>query len=66
MFVPLIPWDERPEPQNQAQAMVGAAYAEFAKIPEALLLAFNAPAIEGVGAAGGFSRAAARSQRRRL
>ncbi|MDZ4856338.1 MAG: multidrug efflux RND transporter permease subunit [Nitrospirota bacterium] len=55
MFVPLIPWDERPGPQNQAQAMVGAAYGEFAKIPEALLLAFNAPAIEGVGAAGGFS-----------
>ena len=55
MFVPLIPWDERSEPQNHAKAMVGAAYAEFAKIPEALLLAFNAPAIEGVGAAGGFS-----------
>ena len=35
--------------------MVGAAYGEFAKIPEALLLAFNAPAIEGVGASGGFS-----------
>jgi HAE1 family hydrophobic/amphiphilic exporter-1/multidrug efflux pump len=55
MFVPLIPWDERPEPQNHVKAMVGAAYAEFEKIPEALLLAFNAPAIEGVGAAGGFS-----------
>ncbi|TKB74108.1 MAG: multidrug efflux RND transporter permease subunit [Nitrospira sp.] len=55
MFVPLIHWDKRSEPQNQAQAMVGAAYGEFAKIPEALLLAFNAPAIEGVGAAGGFS-----------
>jgi HAE1 family hydrophobic/amphiphilic exporter-1/multidrug efflux pump len=55
MFVPLIHWDKRSEPQYQAQAMVGAAYGEFAKIPEALLLAFNAPAIEGVGAAGGFS-----------
>ena len=55
MFVPLIPWDERPEPQNHAKAMVGAAYSAFEEIPEALLLAFNAPAIEGVGAAGGFS-----------
>ncbi|MBK9307596.1 MAG: multidrug efflux RND transporter permease subunit [Nitrospira sp.] len=55
MFVPLIPWDERPEPQNHAKAMVGAAYSAFEQIPEALLLAFNAPAIEGVGAAGGFS-----------
>ncbi|MBM4138350.1 MAG: multidrug efflux RND transporter permease subunit [Nitrospira sp.] len=55
MFVPLQLWDERPGPQNHVQALVGAAYAEFEKIPEALLLAFNAPAIEGVGAAGGFS-----------
>ena len=55
MFVPLTLWDERREPQNHAKAMVGAAYGEFAKIPEALLLAFNAPAIRGVGAVGGFS-----------
>ena len=55
MFVPLVLWDERPEPQNHAKALVGAAYGEFAKIPEALLLAFNAPAIRGVGAVGGFS-----------
>jgi HAE1 family hydrophobic/amphiphilic exporter-1/multidrug efflux pump len=55
MFVPLVPWDQRPGPQNHVRAMVGAAYGEFEKIPEAFLLAFNAPAIEGVGAAGGFS-----------
>jgi multidrug efflux pump len=55
MFVPLVPWDERPEPQYHAKALVGAAYGEFAKIPEALLLAFNAPSIRGVGAVGGFS-----------
>mgnify|MGYP001181844797 FL=1 len=55
MFVPLVLWDERPEPQYHAKALVGAAYGEFAKIPEALLLAFNAPSIRGVGAVGGFS-----------
>ena len=55
MFVPLVLWDERPEPHYHAKALVGAAYAEFAKIPEALLLAFNAPSIRGVGAVGGFS-----------
>ena len=55
MFVPLVLWDDRPEPQNHAKALVGAAYGEFAKIPEALILAFNAPAIRGVGAVGGFS-----------
>jgi len=55
MFVPLVLWDERPEPQNHVKALIGAAYGEFAKIPEALLLAFNAPSIRGVGAVGGFS-----------
>ena len=55
MFVPLVLWDDRPEPQYHAKALVGAAYAEFAKIPEALLLAFNPPAIRGVGIVGGFS-----------
>ena len=55
MFVPLRLWDERPEPQNHVQALIGAAYGEFAQIPEALLLAFNAPSIRGVGAVGGFS-----------
>ncbi|MCP9464167.1 MAG: multidrug efflux RND transporter permease subunit [Nitrospira sp.] len=55
MFVPLVLWDERPEPQYHARALVGAAYAEFAKIPEALLLAFNPPPIRGVGVVGGFS-----------
>ncbi|MCP9447462.1 MAG: multidrug efflux RND transporter permease subunit [Nitrospira sp.] len=55
MFVPLVLWDERPEPQYHAKALVGAAYGEFAKIPEALLLAFNPPPIRGVGVVGGFS-----------
>ncbi|MCC7214891.1 MAG: efflux RND transporter permease subunit, partial [Nitrospira sp.] len=34
---------------------IGAAYGEFAKIPEALILAFNAPSIRGLGATGGFT-----------
>jgi len=55
MFVPLKLWHERTEPQFHAKALVGMAYGEFAKIPEALLLAFNAPAIRGVGSVGGFS-----------
>ena len=32
-----------------------ARFREFAKIPEALILAFNAPSIRGLGATGGFS-----------
>jgi len=54
MFLPLHHWDER-KPWEHVQALVGAAYGEFAKIPEALILAFNAPPIRGIGATGGFS-----------
>lgn len=55
MFVPLHHWDKRTQPEQQVQSLIDAAYQEFAKIPEALILAFNAPAIEGLGATGGFS-----------
>ncbi|SPP64507.1 multidrug efflux RND transporter permease subunit [Nitrospira lenta] len=55
MFVPLRHWDERQGPQNHVKALIGAAFGEFAKIPEALILAFNAPSIRGLGATGGFS-----------
>ncbi len=35
--------------------LIAAAFQEFAKIPEALILAFNAPSIRGLGSTGGFS-----------
>jgi HAE1 family hydrophobic/amphiphilic exporter-1/multidrug efflux pump len=53
--VPLHLWDKRKEPHQHVKAIIGAAYGEFAKIPEALILAFNAPSIRGLGATGGFS-----------
>ncbi len=55
MFIPLRHWDERKKPEEQVTALIGAAYGEFSKIPEALILAFNAPSIRGLGATGGFS-----------
>ncbi len=55
MFVPLHLWDERKGPHQHVTALIGAAYQQFAKIPEALILAFNAPSIRGLGATGGFS-----------
>ncbi|MBS0169436.1 MAG: multidrug efflux RND transporter permease subunit [Nitrospira sp.] len=55
MFVPLKHWDERKAPQQHVKAVIGAAFGEFAKIPEALILAFNAPSIRGLGATGGFT-----------
>jgi HAE1 family hydrophobic/amphiphilic exporter-1/multidrug efflux pump len=55
MFTPLVDWDQRKRPDQHAKALIGDAFKEFAKIPEALLLAFNAPSIRGLGATGGFS-----------
>ncbi|SES93985.1 hydrophobic/amphiphilic exporter-1, HAE1 family/multidrug efflux pump [Nitrosomonas marina] len=55
MFVPLHHWDERQDQSQQAQGLISSAFAEFAKIPDALILAFNPPAIPGLGATGGFS-----------
>ncbi len=53
MFTPLHLWDERPG--VHVKSLIGAAFGEFVKIPEALILAFNAPSIRGLGATGGFS-----------
>src|SRR5207253_3489758 len=64
MFLPLHLWDERKRPQQHVKAIIGAAYGEFAKIPEALILAFNARSIRGLGATGGFSLQ--RSEERRV
>lgn len=55
MFVPLHAWSERPNPEEQAAGLIASAFEEFAKIPEALVLAFNAPSIRGLGSTGGFS-----------
>lgn len=55
MFVPLNHWDTRKAEQDQIQTLIKRAYQEFATIPEALILAFNAPSISGLGSTGGFS-----------
>lgn len=55
MFVPLHHWDTRKAEEDQVQALIQRAYQEFATIPEALILAFNAPSIRGLGTTGGFS-----------
>ncbi len=55
MFVPLHHWNERKDPDLQASGLIAAAFQEFAKIPDALILAFNPPAIRGLGSTGGFS-----------
>ncbi len=55
MFIPLQHWDTRKSPDQQAQGLIANAFKEFAKIPEALILAFNAPSIQGLGSTGGFT-----------
>ena len=55
MFLPLRLWDQRTRPDQHVQSLIQAAFGEFAKIPEAVILAFNAPSIRGLGATGGFS-----------
>ena len=55
MFVPFKLWDERPDPRDQAPAILGRSYQFFASIPEAFILAFNPPPIRGIGNAGGFT-----------
>ena len=51
----LKPWEERTAPEEQLRAILRSFYAGLGKIPEASILAFNPPAIPGMGATGGFS-----------
>src|SRR5438094_457289 len=55
LFTPLHLWDKRTRPDQHVKAIIGGAFREFLKIPEAFILAFNAPSIRGLGATGGFS-----------
>ena len=52
MFVPLKNWDERGA--NTAQKIAADIIARGAGLREGLALAFNPPAIRGIGTAGGF------------
>jgi HAE1 family hydrophobic/amphiphilic exporter-1/multidrug efflux pump len=51
IFIPLRPWDERKE---SAEDVARYVFAHAGEIPQAVVLAFNPPAIRGLGTAGGF------------
>ena len=51
LFVTQKPWHER---QTTSQQLVGELFMKTASIKEALVLAFNPPAIFGLGTAGGY------------
>lgn len=49
MFVALRHWDERPDPENSAEAVVGRIFARFGGMKEATVLAFIPPPVSGLG-----------------
>ena len=51
----LKPWEERTSAAEQLKAIIGATYQQAARLPEAIVLAFNPPPIPGLGSTGGFS-----------
>jgi len=50
----LAPWDERTTPETRFNAIIGSMRARLAAIPQANVIAFNVPAIPGLGTSGGF------------
>ena len=55
MVAILTPWDERTEDGQSAAAIEQRLQVAFAEIPDAVILAVNPPAIQGLGTVGGFS-----------
>ena len=54
-FVRLAPWEERPEPEQSAPALVRKAMGALSQVAEARIIALNPPSIPSLGVAGGFS-----------
>jgi hydrophobe/amphiphile efflux-1 (HAE1) family protein len=54
MFMILKPWDERKSAATSVNGLIGRLMGAAASIRQALVLAFNPPAIPGLGATGGF------------
>ncbi|MBI1319822.1 MAG: multidrug efflux RND transporter permease subunit [Candidatus Hydrogenedens sp.] len=54
MFVSLRHWSERTRPDQQVNAVIGKVFQHFGGYKDALVLAFNPPAIRGLGVRAGF------------
>jgi len=48
-FIVLKDWDQRKAPQMHADAVLGELWSQYVKIPQAPVLIFNPPAIQGLG-----------------
>ncbi len=53
-FVTLAPWEERPGAENSMWGLLQRAQAGLARIDEGVVFGFPPPAVQGLGAAGGF------------
>jgi hydrophobe/amphiphile efflux-1 (HAE1) family protein len=53
-FVVLEPWHERTSPELRLEGLLRTVRPKLAAIPNALVAAFNPPAIRGLGSTGGF------------
>lgn len=53
-FIVLTDWDKRQTPELSSFGIQNKLNSEFRKIPEAQIMAFNPPAIQGLGTVGGF------------
>lgn len=53
-FVSLKNWEERPGVENKVEAITGRAMGRFSQIKDAMVFAFNLPAIVELGTATGF------------
>jgi HAE1 family hydrophobic/amphiphilic exporter-1 len=54
IVVRLKPWSERSAPGEQLSAILKKLQPELARVPNAKVLAFNPPAVQGIGSVGGF------------
>jgi hydrophobe/amphiphile efflux-1 (HAE1) family protein len=54
MFVSLRHWKERTRPEQSIDAVIGSVFGRFGSYQDALVLAFNPPAIRGLGVRAGF------------
>lgn len=53
-FIELRDWSERTAPEQDARVLAGSLFGALSEVRNAFALAFNPPAIEGLGTVGGF------------
>ncbi len=54
IFVPFIPWGDRPQAEQSAQSILNQVLPQVGQIKEANVIAFNPPTIQGLGSISGF------------